>query len=476
MIVGLLLFRVAMLWLIPSGLHGDEAQYWAWAQEPAFGYYSKPPLIAWIIWLTTAVFGDAEWAVRLASPFLHTGTAILTFLTARHLYHSKAGLIAAALYLLMPGVTLSSTLISTDAALLFFVALFIHSWVRLRSAPSWRWAIILGGALGLGLLAKYAMIYVLPAFGLAVLFDRKSRKALLGARGLAAGVITALIVTPNLLWNARNEFATMVHTTDNANMRDGVQLNPGELFEFIIGQFGVFGPVTFLLLLIAIWGSRRQRSHDFDLWLLCLILTPLLVICVQALLSRANANWAAAAYASAPLLLAGWASRLRTRQRWVSIGLSLNLIIALVPPLVMTSPGLIDQLGFANAVKRQRAWPETVAAIRAKYEQGDYEAIAVDNRLLFYDLFYYQMEDTAPLHMWRFEPRLNNHAEMTKALPEDSRTVLLVSYYEPYRDYFARDFERLTPMVPIEIDLGGGKVRTLYTYAAAGYHGPAFRN
>ena len=122
LIGGILLFRVIMLLLIPSGLHGDEAQYWAWAQDPAFGYYSKPPLIAWLIWTTTALFGDAEWAVRLASPFLHTGTAILTYLTATRLYSAKAGLVACALYLLMPGVTLSSTLISTDAALLFFVS------------------------------------------------------------------------------------------------------------------------------------------------------------------------------------------------------------------------------------------------------------------------------------------------------------------------------------------------------------------
>ena len=127
-------------------------------------------------------------------------------------------------------------------------------------------------------------------------------------------------------------------------------------------------------------------------------------------------------------------------------------------------------------MKRQRAWPETVEAIRSKYAQGDYDAVAVDNRLLFYDLFYYEMEDTAPLFMWRFEPRLNNHAEIRSSLPEDDRSVLLVSYYANYRDYFERDFESLTPLGTIEIDLGGGKVRTLHTYAASGYRGPVWRD
>lgn len=475
LIGGLLLFRVIILLLIPSGLHGDEAQYWAWSQAPDFGYYSKPPLIAWIIWLTTSLFGNAEWVVRLASPFLHAGTAALTFLSAARLYSAKAGLIGAALYILMPGVTLSASLISTDAALLVFVALFLHAWIRLRERPSWRWALTLGAALGLGLLAKYAMIYVLPACGLAVLFDKATRRALLGPKGFAAAFVSALIVTPNLLWNARNDFATMVHTTDNANMRDGVQLNPDEVAEFLFGQLGVFGPVTFILLLIALGALRRNRNSSFDLWLGLLVLTPLLVICVQALLSRANANWAAVAYASAPILLAGWAVQGRRALRWVKAGLAINLVLAILPPLVMTSPSLIDRLGFANSVKRQRAWPETVEAIRARYVRDDFDAVAVDNRLLFYDLLYYGMEDTAPLFMWRFEPRLNNHAEMTQALPEDDRSVLLISYYPNYREHFARDFETLTQLEPIAIDLGGGKTRILRTYAASGYRGPAWR-
>src|SRR4051812_22989027 len=39
-----------LVWLVvqPADLYPDEAQYWFWAQHPAFGYYSKPPLIAWL--------------------------------------------------------------------------------------------------------------------------------------------------------------------------------------------------------------------------------------------------------------------------------------------------------------------------------------------------------------------------------------------------------------------------------------------
>src|ERR1700739_722054 len=64
-----------LLWLAlqPADLFPDEAQYWIWSQQLALGYYSKPPLVAWLIALTTGVLGDSEFAVRLAAPPLHAG-------------------------------------------------------------------------------------------------------------------------------------------------------------------------------------------------------------------------------------------------------------------------------------------------------------------------------------------------------------------------------------------------------------------
>ena len=474
LILGLLLFRVVTLVLSPSGLHGDEAQYWAWSRDLDAGYYSKPPLIAWVIAATTAVFGQSEWAVRLASPFLHAGAAAFCYLSARTLYGAKAGLWAAALYALMPGVSLSSTLISTDALLLFHVSVFVYAWVRLREGGGARWAGLLGLAIGFGLLAKYAMLFVLPAFGLAIVFDPKTRRALLTLKGVMAGLIALIVVSPNLVWNARNDFATVAHTGDNANMSDGVGLHPGEWLEFFGGQFGVFGPLTFAALLLALLGAGGE-GRRFRVWLALLVLTPLVLISVQALLSRANANWAAVAYGTAPVLLAGWVIGVKWRAWLVGAGLVINLVLAVVPPLVLLSPTLTDSLGFANSVKRQRGWPDTVAAIRRQLETGAFDAVAVDNRLMFYDLLYYGLEDTAPLYMWRYEPRLNNHAELTRSLPQDDRRVLLVSFYHDYDDYFRDDFDQLTRRDDIEIDLGGGKVRRLRTYAARGYDGPRVR-
>src|SRR5690606_4351095 len=61
--------RIVALFYIPLGLYFDEAQYWAWSRSFEWGYFTKPPLIAWVIGATTFLAGtDAEWAVRLGAP------------------------------------------------------------------------------------------------------------------------------------------------------------------------------------------------------------------------------------------------------------------------------------------------------------------------------------------------------------------------------------------------------------------------
>ena len=68
-----------LLWLAvqSAGLYPDEAQYWFWAQHLELGYYSKPPLVAWLIALTTTMLGDGELGVRLSAPLLHAAAGLV---------------------------------------------------------------------------------------------------------------------------------------------------------------------------------------------------------------------------------------------------------------------------------------------------------------------------------------------------------------------------------------------------------------
>jgi 4-amino-4-deoxy-L-arabinose transferase-like glycosyltransferase len=88
---GLLALRLAAVYFAKTDLVLDEAQYWTWSQELAFGYFSKPPMIAWVIRGISEVCGNSEACVRSASPLLYTLTSIIIFFTARVLYDARTG-------------------------------------------------------------------------------------------------------------------------------------------------------------------------------------------------------------------------------------------------------------------------------------------------------------------------------------------------------------------------------------------------
>jgi len=466
-LASLLILRLLVLFIAPWGLHGDEAQYWAWSHEPSFGYFSKPPMIAWVIAATTSLFGHEEWAVRLAAPFLHIMTTSLIFLTGRKLFTAKIGFWAALIYTLMPAVWLSSYIISTDAVLLLFWTLALYSWASLRDSPSWRYAVLLGVALGLGLLSKYAMAFFIPVLVCAALFDAPTRKALLNLKGLIVAGIAILCLVPNLLWNAANDFATISHTAENANLQKDL-FHPLEVITFWVDQFGVFGLVAFPMLILAFIAVMRKSLPSPALWLMGFSALPLVMITLEALLSRANANWAVTAYGAGPILVALWAVTSKTHLTLLKAGLILQTGLVLLVGGVAMSAKTVDQFGLDNAVKRLRAWPETAARVKVKAAEKDYDFIAVDNRLLFYDLEHYGVGDT-PLRMWSLNAAPKHHADLTRPLPEGQGTVLLVSYYENFIPYFYEDFANITALGSVNIPLGPKKTRRLYFYEASGY-------
>lgn len=475
LIIGVLMIRLYALIISPLGLHGDEAQYWTWSQNLDWGYFTKPPLIAWVIWITTSMFGDAEWAVRLSSPILHAITAFVIFRTARFAFDSQTGFWAAAIYFLMPALWLSSAIISTDVSLLLCWATALNAWLHIRESARWPHFIQLGLALGFGLLAKYAMLFFLPALGLAYIIDTQTRQGLNTIKGLVAGVLAFVVFLPNILWNYSHNFATISHTVDNANLETGnFPLHPLELFTFWSEQFVVFGPITGILLILALLFSFRGKLETPTHWISLFALSPLIFISIQALISRANANWAVTAYIAGSILTAHLGIKYAMRfKRWLIGAIIAQSIACLVVGVILMSPSLTDSSGLANSVKRLRKWPETVQHVEAIYKLGHddtaYQTLALDKRIIFYNFSYYGLSQSLPMKMWKYEAKPSNHAELSAPLTAQAGPVLILNYETGYEDELQEDFQKLIRLEDLNIDLGGGKRRVLRVWAGYNY-------
>lgn len=468
-------FRIVALAFNGTDLFFDEAQYWAWSQDLAFGYFSKPPLIAGLIGLASGLCGDSEFCVRLPSVFVHAGTAIALFFVARRLYDARIGFWTGLVFATLPGVSLSAGIISTDVPLLFFFALALYAFVVFLDRRSWGAALLLAVALGLGLNAKYAMIYFvlgIVAFALVT----PGRRGLLQDPKLYLALLVGLaFLVPNVMWNLDHGFATVSHTADNAKWT-GALIHPGKGLEFLGSQLGVFGPVLFVAYLVLLWRAFRhwRETSETDRLLIAFSLPILLLITVQAFLSRAHANWAATAYVAASV----WVTAALLRDvspRWLKLSFVLHILVIVVIAAGTTLAGRVAPPVGKDPFARTLGWADLAGVVRAAVNEArakgaPYAAIVTDTRSLSAELLYYLRDEATPVRAWRFAGPPRDHFEMSRPFTaaDASGPVLYVTLRDE-TDAVTGAFETVTPLGEKVVPAGPTTGRVLKLYVLSGF-------
>ncbi len=297
--------RIIYLILNHRDLEVDESQYWVWSHHLAWGYHSKPPMISWVIHFTTYLFGDKEWAIRLFSPIVYFFGAYFIYLTGSLLFDRKVGFWSGITFLLVPGISYSSTVASTDPLLLMFWTMALFTFAKAIQNEKMIFWLLCGLCIGLGTLSKYTMLVFIPCAVLYLLLSSEQRFWLKKVEPYFSLLVVLLIMLPNLVWNYHHQNATFKHViVHNADIK-GFHFYIQNLLIFIVSQFGLFGPILSLFFILMIMLPQRVRAcfNEKSLFLLCFSLPWLIVICIEALLSRAYANWAAVSYISAILLV-----------------------------------------------------------------------------------------------------------------------------------------------------------------------------
>jgi 4-amino-4-deoxy-L-arabinose transferase-like glycosyltransferase len=473
---GILAFRILALAVNNTDLFMDEAQYWSWSLEPAFGYFSKPPLIAWIIAGATHVCGDSEFCVRLPVPLIHTATSVLVFHIGAQLYTVRTGFWSALVFATLPGISFSSGIISTDVPLLFAWALALAVLIGLSMAPSLVKALALGLALGIGLNAKYAMIYFVPSVALfwlvapekADLFKRRYLWI-----SLAVGL--ALIV-PNLLWNGAHGFATLSHTAANTGWSANL-LHPVKAAEFFAAQFGVFGPILFGALLVIVWRSRRSLlARPLEDRLLLAFSVPLVgAITIQGLLSHAFANWAAPAYLAATVLVTHTMIR-EGSWGWLKASFFINATIAVLIAIGTWQAGNFEIPGIGDPFARTLGSRQLARSVRGVVKEGadggaPFGTIITDDREITAALLYYAPEVSPRVRSPRRAGPPRDHYELTRPLTASDPEPILLVARKAQPDDILKMFASVRSLGQRELTAGEIKKRKVHFYALAGLRG-----
>ena len=396
-IIGVLtIARLVALRFSVVDLFPDEARYWWWSRTPALGYYSKPPLIAWIIAVATSIGGNSEAGVRAAAQFLWN-LRLVGFFIARHLYGERVGFWSGLSLAFATGLVYSARIISTDVALLFFWTVALLAYLKMIDTRGYAWPATLGFALGFGLLAKYAMIYFLPGIVAASFIDPAARALWRQLRFWFALAIALLVISPNLIWNATHHFTTFHHTWGNI-VGAGWHPNLLGIPAFLVAQFVVFGPLAFAVFLLVLIIPSRFHLERADRTLIAFALPPLVLVSLGALLTSVVANWAAPSGISMIIVTTALLVR-QQRWRWlqISVAIGLGLQIALSTADAFADRVSLGFLAKPDVYHRTMGWKALASIVRQRASETGSRSIGTDQPDAAFSLRYYLRDDSWPI-------------------------------------------------------------------------------
>jgi 4-amino-4-deoxy-L-arabinose transferase-like glycosyltransferase/membrane-associated phospholipid phosphatase len=425
------LFRIYYIQNGPLDLSPDEAHYWEWSRRLDLSYYSKGPMIAYLIYLGTSVFGYTIFGIRIMAVIFSALSSIFLYSLGKNLYDEKVGLSSAILIQIIPLFSTFGVLFTIDSPFIFFWILSLYLFskaanIRAESKESnsatdncfkvgdtpsltlpsvrvdsdLRWGgmgwggnselrtqnsklssnsslithhssliywVLLGLSIGLGLLTKYTMAAFYLCAFLFLLFVKEYRKLLLTKGPFIAFIISLLVFSPVMGWNVNHDWITFKHTAGQAHLEDGIQISLKSFFEFFGSQFGVITPLLLILMAVSVWRLRKKREGAFLFWFSMPVIVFFLLKSIQA---KVQANWALPGYLSGIIAFSAfYMKRFYSEKGGPKIFIATAVLLSALVTAVAYYPSILNLPVKLDPTSRVRGWKELGAEVTKIYEQ-----------------------------------------------------------------------------------------------------------
>ncbi len=297
----------------------DEVYYWTYALFPDISHFDHPPMVGYIIQLTTLnLLFDGEFFIRLGSVLLGALNTWLIFMLGKSLKDELAGLYAALLYTgSVYAFIIAGTFILPDTPQLTFWLASL--WFLLRAINSDKpefstsGLLLAGLSIGLAMLSKYTSAFLLSgAFLYALFIDRRwfSHWQVYVAASLAV-----LLFLPVLLWNYGNDFISFTYQGERVGFFDA-GFRPDRFLTELLGQLFYNNPVNAIIVIVAVvyfFRGRRFMERKPALLLLLVALPPIALFLFFSLFRQTLPHWTGPAWTTLILLGAAYLSDIQSR-------------------------------------------------------------------------------------------------------------------------------------------------------------------
>ncbi|WP_440871068.1 glycosyltransferase family 39 protein [Thermodesulfovibrio yellowstonii] len=304
-IIVISLFRIYFILHGPIDLSPDEAHYWEWSRRLDLSYYSKGPVIAYLIALSTWLFGATPFGVRIFAVLFSFLSSMFVYKTGKRLFNERVGFLSGILFQIIPLFSALGVIFTIDSPfiLLWTVSMYVFLLALERGGRYW---VFLGLFIGVGLLTKYTMAFFYLSMILYLIKAKDDPSKLNQAHRISvfknlslylSVVISVVVFLPVIIWNFQHDWVTLKHTAGQAHIQDGLTISIRYLLEFIGSQLIVISPLLFIIGLYLLVKPSLLKLEKKKYWFMFSFSMPILAFfLLKSIQGKVQANWAMTAY------------------------------------------------------------------------------------------------------------------------------------------------------------------------------------
>ena len=359
-------------------LSEDEAYQWLWSKHLAFSYFSKPPLIAYMQWLGTHLFGDNELGVRFFSPVCAAlGSLVALRFFVKHV-SARAGFWLVVIINVTPLLALGSTLMTVDPLFaLFWTLTMFAGWRAVQpDGKTKHWALV-GLWMGLAFLSKYTALLQWLCWAVFFILWKPARIHLRRPGPYVALAINVVCALPVIIWNAQHGWITAAHVATDAKAGKDWSFDWHVPLEFLRGTFGLLHPIFFCVTAWAAIAMWKRDPRDPLLRFFFAMGAPLfLVHALYTLHSPVQINWIAASIIPLfCLMVVFWERRFAEGVRHIRAALTIAALLGAFAVVLLHETDLVKKVAGVylpprtDPLRRVRGWKQMARIVEAEREK-----------------------------------------------------------------------------------------------------------
>lgn len=246
------------------GFHRDELLYLALGRHLATGYWSNPPMIGLISYLSQLLPGDTLFTTRLFPAIAGAVLVVITGLITRELGGTMYAQVLACLSISFSLLILRGySMLQPVPFDILFWTLILYWLLRFVNSKKPGYLLLMGAGFGLGLLNKYMLVFLAAGLALAILFT-PYRRLWINRYSWLALLIAFVLFLPNLIWQANHNFPVLHHMQE---LRESQLVNVRRLNiltdQLLMFTFGSVVWVSGLIWLLTSFKSKDFRVFGF---------------------------------------------------------------------------------------------------------------------------------------------------------------------------------------------------------------------